>query len=74
MPSAQAAAALGASVLAAADQSAQLLVVGSRPEAGEGQVALSSAALNRVENSASAILVVPRSVTLNFGRVAALSA
>jgi len=68
------AAALGASVLTSPDQSAQLLVVGSRPEAGEGQVALSAAALNRVENSASAVLVVPRSVTLSFGRVAALSA
>jgi nucleotide-binding universal stress UspA family protein len=67
------AAALGASVLASADQSAQLLVIGSRPEAGEGQVALSAAALNRVENSTSAVLIVPRSVALAFGRVAALS-
>jgi nucleotide-binding universal stress UspA family protein len=68
------ASALGASVVAAGEQSAQLLVVGSRPEAGEGQVALSAAALNQVENSTSVVLVVPRSVTLNFGGVAALSA
>jgi hypothetical protein len=65
--------ALGASVVAAGDPSAQLLVVGSRPEAGEGQVALSAATLNQVENSTSAVLAVPRSVTLSFGRVEALS-
>jgi nucleotide-binding universal stress UspA family protein len=46
---------------------ADLLVVGSRPEAGQGQVALSSASLNLIEDDAGAVLVVPRGVALAFG-------
>jgi hypothetical protein len=68
------AAALDAVVVPAGDTSAQMLVVGSRPEAGDGQVALSAAALKQVENATSAVLVLPRSVTLGFSRAAALSA
>jgi len=68
------AAALDAVVVPAGDTSAQMLVVGSRPEAGDGQGALSAAALKQVENATSAVLVLPRSVTLGFSRVAALSA
>jgi nucleotide-binding universal stress UspA family protein len=52
---------------------ADLLVLGSRPEAGQGQVALSAAALNLVEDDAGAVLVLPRGVALTFG-VPALSA
>jgi nucleotide-binding universal stress UspA family protein len=59
--------ALGASVSTAVrGHGADLLVVGSRPEAGEGQVALSAATLNLIEDEAHAVLVVPRGVAL-FG-------
>jgi nucleotide-binding universal stress UspA family protein len=76
-PSAQATAqalaqALGASVgPAVRGHGADLLVVGSRPEAGQGQVALSAAALNLIEDDAGAVLVVPRGVALAFGGVPA---
>jgi nucleotide-binding universal stress UspA family protein len=63
--------ALGANVTAAArGHNADLLVVGSRPEAGQGQVALSAAALNLIEEDAGAVLVVPRGVALAFAAVA----
>jgi nucleotide-binding universal stress UspA family protein len=52
---------------------ADLLVIGSRPEAGQGQVALSAAAQNLIEDDAHAILVVPRGVALAFDGAAALS-
>lgn len=64
--------ALGASVSRAAmGHGADLLVVGSRPEAGLGQVALSAAALNLIEDDAGAVLVVPRGAALAFGGVPA---
>jgi nucleotide-binding universal stress UspA family protein len=67
--------ALGAEVVAAAKgHGADLLVVGSRPEAGEGQVALSAASQNLIEDGAAAVLVVPRRVALAFGGAVALSA
>jgi nucleotide-binding universal stress UspA family protein len=67
--------ALGADVSSAAKgHGADLLVVGSRPEAGAGQVALSAAAQNLIEDDAGAVLVVPRGVTLAFGGAVALSA
>lgn len=44
-----------------------ILVVGSRPEAGQGQVALSAAAQNLIEGDARAVLVVPRGAALAFG-------
>jgi nucleotide-binding universal stress UspA family protein len=53
---------------------ADLLVVGSRPEAGSGQVALSAAAQNLVEDDAGAVLVVPRGVALTFEGALSLSA
>jgi nucleotide-binding universal stress UspA family protein len=60
--------ALGASVgPAARGHNADLLVLGSRPEAGQGQVALSAAVLSLVEEDAGAVLVVPRGVALVFG-------
>ena len=79
-PSAQATAdglaqALGASVSPAArGHDADLLVLGSRPEAGQGQVALSAAALSLVEDDAGAVLVVPRGVALSFGVAASVGA
>ena len=43
-----------------------VLVVGSRPEAPEGRVLLSSHAQHQVENATSPVLVVPRGVTVRF--------
>jgi nucleotide-binding universal stress UspA family protein len=53
---------------------ADLLVLGSRPEAGQGQVALSAAALNLVEDDAGAVLVLPRGVALAFNVPATVGA
>jgi nucleotide-binding universal stress UspA family protein len=67
--------AIGASVNPAArGHDADLLVLGSRPEAGQGQVALSAAALSLVEDDAGAVLVVPRGVALSFGVAASVGA
>jgi nucleotide-binding universal stress UspA family protein len=67
--------ALGGSVSPAVrGHDADLLVLGSRPEAGQGQVALSAAALNLIEDDAGAVLVVPRGVALAFDVHATLSA
>ncbi len=60
--------------IAAAGHGADLLVVGSRPEAGQGQVALSAAAMNLVESRVAAVLVLPRGVSLRFGKLAGLGA
>ncbi len=57
---------------AARGHNADLLVVGSRPEAGQGQVALSAASLNLIEDDAGAVLVVPRGVALAFNATAPL--
>jgi nucleotide-binding universal stress UspA family protein len=48
-----------------------LLVVGSRLEAPEGQVMISSAAWNAIENATSPVLVVPRGVTVRFPAIVA---
>ena len=45
------------------------LVIGSRLEAPEGQVMISSAAWNAIENATSPVLVVPRGVTVSFPAV-----
>jgi nucleotide-binding universal stress UspA family protein len=79
-PSAQQTAqALGAALGAEVDSAykghgADLLVVGSRPEAGEGQVALSAAVQNLIEDGAAAVVVVPRGVALAFDGATALNA
>jgi nucleotide-binding universal stress UspA family protein len=66
---------LGAEVVSAVKgHGADLLVVGSRPEAGQGQVALSAAAQNLIEDDAGAVLVVPRGVALTFEGAVSLSA
>jgi nucleotide-binding universal stress UspA family protein len=43
-----------------------LLVIGSRPEAPEGRVLISSQAERLIENAAAPVLVVPRGVTVRF--------
>jgi len=48
-----------------------LLVVGSRPEAQEGQVLITAQAQKQVENATSPVLVVPRGVTVRFPLVVA---
>jgi nucleotide-binding universal stress UspA family protein len=48
-----------------------LLVVGSRLEAPEGHVMVSSAAWNAIENATSPVLVVPRGVTVRFPAIVA---
>jgi nucleotide-binding universal stress UspA family protein len=48
-----------------------LLVVGSRPEAPEGQVLISAHAQKQLENATAPVLVVPRGVTVRFPVVAA---
>jgi nucleotide-binding universal stress UspA family protein len=73
-PSAQAtadalAAACGAAVTSVADESADLLVVASRPEAEQGHVAVSAAAENLIEGVARCpVLVLPRGAQLSFTR------
>jgi nucleotide-binding universal stress UspA family protein len=66
--------ALGAEIVAADAQSADVLVVGSRPEAEEGRVSLSAASENLIEIATCPVLVVPRGEALAFGGVAAVTA
>ncbi len=58
--------ALDADLGAAGEQAADLLVVGSRPEAEEGRVSLSAASENLIENAVSPVLVVPHGKALSF--------
>jgi nucleotide-binding universal stress UspA family protein len=50
----------------AGEQNADLLVVGSRPEAEEGHVSLSAASENLIEIASCPVLVVPRGKALSF--------
>ncbi len=59
------AAALGAGVVGANEQ-AELLVVGSRPEAEPGRVGVSSAAMRLIDDAAWSVLVLPRGAVVNF--------
>lgn len=60
--------AVGAQVSAAPGQGpADLLVVGSRPEARDGHVLVTAAAQYAIETSSCPVLVVPRGVVLAFG-------
>lgn len=57
----------GATVTSLADESADLLVIGSRSEAPDGRVALSAAAENLIEELARCpVLVLPRGRGLSF--------
>ncbi|HST54496.1 MAG TPA: universal stress protein [Solirubrobacteraceae bacterium] len=66
------ASALGADVASRAD-GADLLVIGSRPEAEQGHVSISSASEHLIDESASPVLVVPRGGALSFVRQPALA-
>jgi nucleotide-binding universal stress UspA family protein len=68
------AAALGATVAPVANGETDLLVFDSRPEAEAGRVSLSSAASHLIEIASCPVLVVPRGVTLPFGRATVGSA
>jgi len=68
------AAALGASVAPVANDEADLLVIDSRPEAQPGHISLSSPAAHLIEIATCPVLIVPRGVTLPFGRATAESA
>ncbi len=60
------ASALGAGVVSASEQ-AELLVVGSRPEAEPGRVGVSSAAMRLIDDAAWSVLVLPRGAAISFG-------
>jgi nucleotide-binding universal stress UspA family protein len=62
---------LGATVAPVANQDADLLVIDSRPAAQQGRVSVSSSASHLIELATCPVLVVPRGVTLHFGRVTA---
>jgi nucleotide-binding universal stress UspA family protein len=64
--------ALGVSVVGA-QEPAELLVAGSRPEAEPGRVNVSAASMRLIEDAAWSVVVVPRGVTLAFGAPVALS-
>jgi len=63
--------ALGASIAPVANQDADLLVVDSRTDAEQGRVSISSSASHLIEIATCAVLVVPRGVSLSFGRTTA---
>ncbi len=59
--------ALGAEIVTADAQGADILVVGSRPEAEQGHVSLSAASENLIEISTCPVLVVPHGKAIAFG-------
>lgn len=63
--------ALGATVAPVANDDADLLVIDSRPEAEPGRTSISSSAAHLIEIARCPVLVVPRAVTLRFGRTTA---
>jgi nucleotide-binding universal stress UspA family protein len=65
------ASALGGTVEPVADDGTDLLVIDSRADAPGGEVSLTSSAEHLIEGARSAVLVVPRGVTLQFGRTPA---
>lgn len=65
---------LGAELVTGDGQRADLLVVGSRPEAEEGRVSLSAASENLIETATSPVLVVPRGRALVFRGAVAFTA
>jgi nucleotide-binding universal stress UspA family protein len=68
------AAALGASVEPVVDESTDMLIIGSRPEAAPASVSISASAVHLIEIATCPVLVVPRGVTVPFGeRAAALT-
>ncbi|HEV3072469.1 MAG TPA: universal stress protein [Solirubrobacteraceae bacterium] len=67
------AAALSATVVSA-QEPAEMLVVGSRPEAEPGRVSVSAASMRLIEDAAWSVIVLPRGVKLTFAVPVALSA
>lgn len=59
--------ALGAELTSVSDESASLLVVGSRPEADSGRVSISAATEHLIEVARCPVLAVPRDRALAFG-------
>ena len=57
---------LGAVVVSAPAAKLDLLVVSSRPEAGEGRVMVSAQASNAIEEATVPVLVVPRGTPVRF--------
>jgi len=55
------------------ERQVDLLIVGSRLEAPEGRVMITSSAQNEIENATFPVLVVPRGVPVRFGVPAAVS-
>jgi len=68
------AAALGATVAPVVNDEAGLLVVDSRPEAGQGRVSISSSAAHLVEIATCSVLVLARGVALPFAQRATVGA
>jgi nucleotide-binding universal stress UspA family protein len=66
--------ALGAVVAPVVNDETDLLVIDSRPEVEPGRVGLSSSAAHLIETATSPLLVLPRGVTLTFGRTTAATA
>ena len=58
---------IGATVVPLTHEHADLIIVGSRPEAAEGQVSVSAASEYLIEISTCPVLVVPRGVAVKFG-------
>jgi nucleotide-binding universal stress UspA family protein len=58
---------LGATVAPVANEAADLLVVDSRPEAEPGRISISASAAHLIEIATSAVLMLPRGVTVPFG-------
>lgn len=54
------------------ERKVDLLVVGSRSEAPEGRVMITSQARNAIENATCPVLVLPRGVTISFPQLATL--
>jgi nucleotide-binding universal stress UspA family protein len=61
----------GATIEPVADDNTDLLVIDSRADASPGEIRLTSSAEHLIEGARSAVLVVPRGMTVEFGRAPA---
>lgn len=59
-------------VVTCEERHVDLLVIGSRPEAHEGQVMVSAQYSREIENATAPVLVVARGVPLHFPALAAV--
>jgi nucleotide-binding universal stress UspA family protein len=60
--------AVNGTVAPVANEATDLLVVDSRPDAEQGRVSISSSAAHLIEIATSSVLVLPRGVTVPFGK------